>query len=514
MAVLAPPTQRKTRPRLVVASLLLAMFLSAMEATIVATAMPSIVSKLGGFAEYTWVFALFLLTQTASIPIYGKLADLYGRRRVFAVGTGVFLVGSLLCGMSGSMAQLIGSRAIQGLGAGAVQPIASTIVGDLFTIRERARVQGWLSSVWAFASVFGPVVGGYIVEHLDWQWIFLLNIPLGLAAIAGVLSFLQEPPQHSEHEIDYAGAVLLTIGVVLLLFLLLQGGTAWPWASVQTLGLLLGSAVGLGAFVARERRAREPIVPLGLLRLPVVAIADAGTVLLGGMTLSLSTFIPLYVQGALGTTATVAGLTLAVLSIAWPIASVLASHLIIAVGFRNSTTFGFLLAAVGSGLLATRLGTGSPVHVGASLIALGLGLGFVSTTVIVAIQSAVAWEQRGTATASNMFARQLGSMLWVAVLGSILNSFLLAHLATLPAGAQATLGQSGLGVTTLLLDPQARSSLPGTLLADLETTLADGVRLVFTCLLATALAGVVIALRLPHLEVHPTGGGREAGSEG
>ena len=482
--------------RLLVASLMLAMFLSAMESTIVATAMPSIVSSLGGFADYTWVFSVFLLTQTATIPLYGKLADLYGRRRVFAAGTGSFILGSLACGGSGTMTQLILARAMQGIGAGAVQPIATTIIGDIFTLRERARMQGWLSSVWAVASIVGPLLGGFIVERLHWEWIFLINVPMGLLAITGVVMFLREPATRSRHAVDYLGAALLMAGVMLLLFALLQGGTAWAWTAPQSLGLFTAALLVLAAFVLRESRATEPIVPLSLFKNRIVAAADACSLLLGGMIFALTTFVPLFVQGALGVAATLAGLTLATMSFGWPTASAFAGRVIMAIGFRRTALLGAALNTLGAALL-TFLPEASPLPVGAAIFFVGAGMGFLSTTLIVALQGAVPWSSRGVATASNMFSRQLGSTLWVALLGSVLNTALAARLAALPSGMLNGLGGDQLSVTALLLDPQQRAGLDAATLASLQGALSGAVHVVFFGVLLTAAAGLVVSWGLP-----------------
>jgi EmrB/QacA subfamily drug resistance transporter len=489
------PAAPQTHRGVVVASLMLAMFLAAMEVTIVATAMPSIVSRLGGFSEYTWVFSIFLLTQTASIPIYGRLADLYGRRPVFAAGVGLFLVGSMLCGAAGSMLQLIVFRAVQGLGAGAVQPIASTILGDIFNLRERARFQGWLSSVWATSSVVGPLLGGFIIDHLEWHWIFWINLPFGLLAAAGVVVFLREPPTRRRHAVDYAGAVLLMAGIMLLLTLL-QSGAAWGWVSPQSLVLLGAAALVLVAFVLREQRVPEPILPLSLFRNRVVAAADVGAVLVGGLTLSLSSFIPLFVQGSLGTSATTAGLTLAAISIGWPLASVIAGRVILVIGFRATALLGGAFCAAGTALLAFSAREPSLVYLGFALAVTGAGMGFMSTTLIVAIQSAVTWGERGLATASNMFSRQLGSSLWVAVLGSALNAVLLSRLASLPGGGRVG-DFEGLAVTSLLLNPEARASIDPALLVQLQGSLADAVHAVFVGLLVTGILAVVVGRFLP-----------------
>jgi MFS family permease len=400
------------------------------------------------------------------------------------------------------MTQLIAFRAVQGIGAGAVQPIASTIIGDIFTLRERARMQGWLSSVWAVASLVGPLVGGFIVEHLHWAWIFWLNLPFGILAIAGVWLFLHEPLAHRQHAIDYAGAVLLMLGVSLLLLALVQGGTAWEWTAPQSLGLLAGSALVLALFVVRETRAAEPMLPLNLFRNRVVAVADVGTLLVGGLLLSITSFIPLFLQGTMGLSPTAAGFVLASMSLGWPAASALAGRVILAIGYRATALLGSGLTVLAGALLAFMPHGGGPMWVALALAVMGAGLGFVSTTLIVAIQSAVAWGQRGVATASNMFARQLGSSLWVALLGSLLNGALLAGLLALPGSTQSAVGGAGVGFTSLLLDSEARASLDPTVLLQLEAVLNDAIHVVFLGILVTTLAGLVLAVLVPGGRAH------------
>jgi EmrB/QacA subfamily drug resistance transporter len=485
-----------TRRPVIVGSVMLAMFLSAIEISIVATAAPSIVSKLGGFAELTWVFSAFMLAQAATIPIYGRLADLYGRRPVFAAGTGLFIVGSFLCGTSASMSQLILFRVVQGLGAGAIQPVASTIIGDIFTMEERARMQGWLSSVWAVAALIGPLVGGFIVERLHWAWIFWLNVPLAPLAIAGVSLCLREPAVRRRHSVDYAGAVLLASGVSLLLFALLQGGVAWAWTSAQSVSLLAGALVVLAGFVVRELRAPEPILPLGLFRNRVVSVADAGFLLVGGMSPTVTTFVSLFVQGVIGASATVAGLTLIPMSIGWPLASAFAGRVILRTGFRWTAILGAGLTVVGGGLLVVGAGSSSIAWIGVAILVLGAGLGFLTTTLIVALQGSVPWSTRGVATASSMFTRQLGSTVGIALLGSIMNAALLSRVAALPAEVQAAAGD-GLGVGKVLLDAQARAALDPEVVLQLTATLASSIQAVFVGVLATALVVVVVACLLP-----------------
>jgi EmrB/QacA subfamily drug resistance transporter len=494
-------TRGRAGRRIVIGSVMLAMFLTAIEISIVATAAPAIVGKLGGFAELTWVFSAFLLAQAATIPIYGRLADLYGRRRVFAAGTGLFLVGSLLCGLATSMTQLILFRVVQGLGAGAVQPVATTIIGDIFTMEERAKMQGWLSSVWAIASLVGPLVGGFVVERVHWAWVFWINLPIGPLAIAGVYLFLKEPPVRKRHTVDYAGAALLACGVSLLLFALLQGGVAWAWTSIESVGLLAGAVVVLAGFVWQETRAAEPILPLDLFKNRVVSVADAAFVLTGTMSPTVVTFISLYVQGVVGASATVAGLSLIPMSIGWPLASAFAGRVILAIGFRRTGLLGATLAFVGAIVLVVgaSVGTGfsSVAWICCAILIMGAGLGFLTTTSIVALQSSVPWSTRGVATGSAMFSRLLGSTLGIAMLGSILNAALLSRAAMLPSDVRAAAGGDGVGVTGVLLDAQARASLDPAMLVDLQSVLAGGIQAVFFGVLATSLAAIVVAWLLP-----------------
>ena len=244
---------------------MLAMFLAAVEGTIVATAMPSIVSSLGGFSLYSWVFSIYLLAEAVSIPIYGKLADIFGRKPVFLFGMTLFLLGTALCGLSNSMVQLILCRGLQGIGAGAVMPMATTMVSDLYTLRERPRVQGALSSVWAIASVIGPALGGFIVDQLTWHWVFFVNIPFGIASATILIIYLRENVTRLQPQIDYAGAMILVIAIGALMMMLVQGGTAWAWLSTPTLILAVTSGVSFGLFILQEKRAPEPLLPLDLM---------------------------------------------------------------------------------------------------------------------------------------------------------------------------------------------------------------------------------------------------------
>jgi EmrB/QacA subfamily drug resistance transporter len=417
----------------VLAGLVLAMGLAAMDTTIVATAVPSIVRNLGGFSLFTWVFSAYLLTQAVTVPIYGKLADLHGRKPVLLVGAVIFLVGSALCGMSWSMPTLIAFRAVQGIGAGAVQPIVTTAVGDMYTIEERARVQGWLSSVWGISAIVGPAVGGFFAEYASWRWIFYVNVPLGAVALFMVGTYLHENVERKRHSIDYAGAVLLATAVGLLMLGLLEGGTGWAWLSALSLLTFVASAVALVAFVWQERRAAEPIVPPWVFGRRLLITANLATASLGLLIMGLSTFLPTYAQDVLGANAIVAGFALAVMSIGWPLASTFSGTFYLRIGFRNTALIG-AVSCLASGIFFSALSVSAPVSLVAlgSLI-MGVGFGFLSTSLIVGLQAVVDWDRRGTVTGANMFSRQLGQTVGAAIFGTVANAALTRWLEHAPS---------------------------------------------------------------------------------
>jgi EmrB/QacA subfamily drug resistance transporter len=416
--------KRVPRRTVVLGCVMLALFMAAVEVTIVATALPQIVGKLGGFSLYTWVFSGFLLTQASTILVFGKLADLHGRRPVLIAGIVVFLIGSLLCGFAWSMPALIAFRLLQGLGAGSIQPVATTIVGDLFTPQERPRVQGWLSSVWGFAAIIGPLAGGIIVQALSWHWIFWINVPVGILAITGLSLFLQEDVAHRPHRIDYVGVGIVWIAIAALLVALIAGGVDWAWLSWPTFALVSLFAVALVLYLRRERRAPEPMIDLDLWRSRLVASVNASSLFGGAAIIGVTSFVPIYVQGVLGRSAIVAGFALTAMSVGWPIASTLSGRFLRALDARNTVRLGAALIFAGSLALAFMPDGSGPLAAGASSFVIGFGMGLVNTTFIILIQGSVSWAQRGSATASNIFARMLGSTFGAAVLGAVLNASL------------------------------------------------------------------------------------------
>ncbi len=487
---------KQTNRKWVTVFLMAGIFLAAMEATIVATAMPTIVGKLGGFSQFTWVFSMFLLTQAASVPIYGKLADLYGRKPVFILGAAMFIVSSALCGFAHSMTQLIVFRAIQGLGAGSVLPIAMVIVGDLYPGQERAKVQGVLSSVWAIAAVVGPALGGIIVQTIGWPWIFEINVPFGIITIAGVMGFLHEKVEHRGHKVDYPGALVLTISIVTLLFALLQAGVRWAWTSPQLIGMVLLAIAFMGLFLWVETKAKEPVLPLAVVRQPMVLVANICAIITGGLTIGASSFLPTFSQGVLGTSAIVAGATIVTLSIGWPVASTLSGRLIWRYGYRTVEIAGMLFCIVAS-IMYLGIGvSSSPLYIALCSFVMGIGLGLASTTQLVSIQSTVDWKQRGIATSSVMFSRILGSTLLVAMLGTVVNTSLTGMLAGSPLIKKYGVSDS-VSITNLLLDPARRATLPHANLDVLANALAYGIHMTFWLVLVASIIGMFASFKMP-----------------
>jgi EmrB/QacA subfamily drug resistance transporter len=437
-------------------ALLLSMGLAAVDTTIVATAVPSIVRDLGGFATFPWVFSAYLLTQAVTIPLYAKFADIYGRRPVLLTGIGLFVVASVLCGTATSMTALIVFRALQGLGAGAVQPVTTTIVADIYSLQERGRVQGYLSTVWAVAAVAGPAVGGVFASYGAWRWIFFVNVPLGLIAATLLQRNFVESVVRRSHRIDYLGAALLSLGLALTIFALLRVGAGWAWTSRAELGTLAAGFATLVLFYLAERGAAEPIVPLWVFRRRSLVAANLSAFCVGALLFGLSSYVPTYAQGALGASPFVAGLAVAAISVSWSVSATSSSAVYLRVGFRTAAVIGGMICIAGTAMFAALAASaGIWMAVTASLV-VGLGLGFAFTTVLVSVQTAAPWEERGVVTGANMFTRAVGSAVGVAVLGSIANSTASAALSTPPpdleASAPRTLNAAAkvLGETSML----------------------------------------------------------------
>lgn len=409
--------------------------LVAIDATILATAVPSIVGDLGGFAQFPWLFSIYLLAQAVSVPIYGKLSDQFGRKPVMLIGIGLFVVGSVLCGVAWNMAALIAFRAIQGLGAGAVQPVSMTIIGDLYSVAERATVQGYVASVWGVASVVGPTLGGVFSDLLNWRWIFFVNVPVGVIATWMLSRRFNEKITTSRHRIDFAGSALLTVGASLVILGLLEGGVLWSWTSAISVAVLLGGVLLLIAFVLNERRASEPILPGWVFRRRILNGTNLTSLTVGMLLIGLTSYVPLFVQNVLGHNALIAGFAVAALSIGWPLAASQAGKLYLRIGFRSTALIGTGFVVVGTALLLLLDRQSSVGQVAATCFVVGVGMGLVASPTLVAAQSTVDWRSRGVVTGTNMFARSMGSAMGIAVFGAIANATI--------AGAGSTTGGSG-----------------------------------------------------------------------
>lgn len=481
------PEASIARRRLITAGIMTGMFLAALEATVIGTAMPTVVAALGGMEHYSWVFSAYLLTSTVTVPLWGKLSDLYGRRLFYQIGIAIFLVGSVLCGLSRSMPQLVAWRAVQGLGAGALVPLGMTIIGDIYTLRERARMQGLFSGVWGLSSIVGPLVGGFITDALSWRWVFYINLPFGIAAAAIIGFALVEPKRTERPSIDYAGAITLTAAVTLLMLALVEGGDPSQLLRPRNIAIFITTAVLLALFVAIEKRAREPIIPLDLFRNRVVAVAVTVGFLAGASMFGAISFVPLFAQGGLGATATQAGTLLTPLMLSWVLMSIVGGRLLLRTGYRPLVLVGLTIMPAAFFALST-FGRGTPLRALIPVLAaIGAGLGLVMLTLLIAVQHSVAREQLGIATSLNQFSRSIGGAVGVAIMGAMLSAGLAAAVGT---------GTAALDPGAIV-DPATRATLDPVQLAHLESALVESLQGVFRVSGALAAVALFVAFTLP-----------------
>ena len=446
--------------------------------------MPTAVADLGGMSRYSWAFSVYLLTSTTTVPLFGKLADLHGRLRIYIIGMMIFLTGSALCGAAQSFEQLILFRAIQGIGAGGVMPVSITIIGDIFTLHERARMQGLFSGVWGVASLAGPALGGFVTDAFSWRYVFYFAIPFGILSSVMLAIFLRERETRREHKLDLIGTALLTISIALLLVAILEGTETWGWRSPWTIGLTLASIIGFFAFLRQQAFAPEPTLPLDLFKNRIIAVSSAGSVVVGAVLFTLTAFVPMYGQGVLGGTAAQGGTPLIAMSLGWPLASAIAGRLMMGIGYRPLVITGATCVAAGVSALALAGQNVSMTFLIVAMVFVGIGSGFVATPYLVAVQNAVPWNRRGVATSAGQFFRTIGGAVAVAALGALLNSRLEERI--------------GPGINAnASLDPALRSTLAPEVVTDLTAGLAAGLHAVFVACAVIALAGLAITLLFP-----------------
>lgn len=415
----------------VVAALMLAMALAALDSTVVATAVPQIVGDLGGFSVFSWLFSGYLLAVTVSLPLYGKLSDTFGRKPVLVAGAAVFLLGSLLCALAWDMGSLIAFRVVQGLGGGALQGTVQTLAADLYPLKERPKIQARLSTVWAVSAVAGPGLGGVLAAYADWRWIFLVNLPIGAVALWLVVRHLHEPPRPAtgtRARVDWAGALAVFACGGVLLTALVQGGVAWPWLSAPSLALFGTGAALVAVVVVVERRAAEPVIPGWVWRRRTIAAVNLALGALGLLMVAPAVFLPTYAQAVLGLAPVAAGFVLSVWTLSWPVSAALSQHVYRRIGFRHTAMLGIGTAALILLAFPFLPYPGAAWQPALLMLALGAALGLFQLPLIVGVQSTVGWSERGTATASVLFCRQTGQTVGAALFGAVANGVLASRL--------------------------------------------------------------------------------------
>jgi EmrB/QacA subfamily drug resistance transporter len=449
-----PPGYNFTIGRIlaIYAGLMLTLLLAALDQTIVATALPRIVSDLGGITQYSWVFTAYMLTSTVTVPLYGKLGDVYGRKNLFLFAIVVFLIGSALCGAATDMTQLVVFRAIQGIGAGGLFPLSLAVIGNIVPPRDRGRWQGLIGAVFAASSIIGPAVGGFIVDNTSWRWIFLVNLPVGGLALVVILITMPRRAPQTDHAIDWLGAGVLAGGTGALLLGLVWGGKSYPWTSGHVIGVLVLAGVLLLAFWFVERRAGEPILPFRILRNPIVAGSVACMALVGMAMFGTISYVPLFVQGVIGTSATSSGVVLTPLMLGAVATSLLTGQLVSRTGrYRWNAVLGPVVLTIGMILLWRMNVNSTNAEAARAMVVAGIGIGSMMQVFVLSVQNAVPRSRIGSATALTQFSRQMGATVGVTIMGAIVNH-------GLPPGVG---GSEGIGLHRL--PPAARETLANAL---------------------------------------------------
>jgi EmrB/QacA subfamily drug resistance transporter len=484
------------RVRLIFSALLLVLLLASLDQTIVSTALPTIVGDLGGISKLSWVVTSYLLASTVAGPVYGKLGDLYGRKIVLQTAIVIFLAGSVLCGLSQNMTELIGFRAIQGVGAGGLIVVTIAVVGDIVPPRERGRYQGYFGGVFGVSTVIGPLLGGFFVDNLSWRWIFYVNLPIGLIALAVIAVAFQARTDRTKHTIDYLGAVLLAGGLSGIVLYTSLGGTTYPWSSAQLVALVVAGVVMLAAFVFVEARAREPILPLEIFRNRVFSVTSAVGFIIGLALFGAVTYLPLYLQDVKGHSPTTSGLLITPMMAGLLITSIVSGQLISRFGrYRPFPIAGTALTAVGLGLLS-RLHADTSTFVAAGyMLVLGLGLGLVMQVLVLAAQNAVDYKYLGVASSGSTLFRQIGGSIGVAVFGAIFANQLAGNLASkIPAGVHVPAAPN----------PSTLKQLPPVVHDAYVNAITEALHPVFLAAAGLAVLAFLLTWLLPELPLRTT----------
>ena len=478
----------RNRIYLVTAGIMLSLFLASMESTVVATAMPTIVGQLGGLEHYSWVFSAFMLASTTTVPLYGKLSDIYGRRKLYVFAMALFLIGSVWCGMANSMTQLILARALQGIGAGGIMPLAFILIGEMFSLEQRTKMQGVFSGVWGVSSVAGPLLGGFIVDQLSWHWIFYINVIPGLLA-ASLVAFAWRDQVHSHERpaVDYTGAALLMASVILLLLGLMELGTSRGWI------FIVSAMVLFIVLVFVERRAADPILPIALFRDPLFSTATAHGLWTGWAVFGTISFIPLFVQSVLGANATQAGITITPMLLGWVGGSIFGTRILLKVGYRRLSLTGTVIFVIGAFLLMSAGVSSSQVLVMVFVTLMGLGMGLSIPGYVIAVQTTVERRHLGVATSMLQFSRSMGGTLGVSVMGAALSARLASNLRASGLDPQ---------MVEQLLEPTPGSEV--LINAAARAAMADAIHLIFVIAFVAAALGLVAAFFTPRKELVET----------
>jgi EmrB/QacA subfamily drug resistance transporter len=472
-----------SRKNVIFVGVALGMLAAAASQTIVSPALPVIIAELGGVEHYSWVATSTLLASAITIPLVGKLSDIYGHRRFYIGGLIVFMLGSILAGAAQNFWWLVGARVLQGFGMGTVLPLAQTILGDILSPRERGKYMGYLGGIFGVASISGPLLGGWITDNFSWRWLFYINLPIGIAALAFVVSYLHLPHTSKKHSLDYLGFVTLGLGLVAVLLATSWGGTQYPWGSWQVLSLYAGGALMLAIFIVNERYAKEPVIPLRLWTSPIFTLSNIANVAVSMGMFGAIYYIPVFAQGVLGVSVTNSGTITIPLMASMILVSIVVGRLITRTGrYKGFILAGTLIMVVGYALL-TQLGYGSSQNsVRLDLIVVGVGLGAVLQTYTLIVQNAVSRENLGVATATTQFSRSVGATVGIALFGTILTSGLKTEIPKyLPPGASSEQTQqlsSGSNIGSLF-DPTAMAQLPDAVATGIREGLAVAMHQVY-----------------------------------